>query len=453
MDLDKLIEKYSGPGPRYTSYPTAPQWTEPFEVKSYASQLSGGLVKKVEPLAIYVHLPFCEALCYYCGCNIQVISEMSRSLPYVEKIIEEMSKVSGLLGGEQRVNLVSWGGGTPTFLSLAEIEKLHKATAKLFSLERDAELSIEIDPRVTSIEQLELLREMGFNRVSLGVQDFNEQVQKAVNRVQSIKQTEEMLHYCRRLGFKGVNFDLIYGLPLQSLESFKNTVSEVVRIRPDRIALYNYAHLPSLRKHQTILDRYSKPEPRERLAIYRAAYEALTKAGYIAIGMDHFALPADELSLALQGGYLKRNFQGYTVKRGNNLLGFGASAIGEVEGAYFQNKREPKEYEESVSQEGLATFRGCFLTDEDRSRKWLIESILCRFKIDFGQYSILFGKDFRGDFSNQWPSLETFQQEGIVSITGDSMGLTSLGRLFARNVAMTFDGYLDRGNATYSQTV
>ena len=454
MGLTELIKKYSTSGPRYTSYPTAPQWIESLKTEAYREQLKKSFTGKSDPIALYVHIPFCEALCYYCGCNIQITKDHSRSEIYINALIRELQTVASIIGTRQTLSQISWGGGTPTFLTCQEIEKLHRATLELFDVAPGAEVSIEIDPRVTSREQLSTLRGLGFNRVSLGVQDFNDNVQKAINRIQSVELTGDMLKFCRQIGFEGINFDLIYGLPLQTRESFHRTLEQVIALRPDRIALYNYAHLPSLRPHQKIMDKFSRPDSEDRLAIFTDGYTQFTENGYRSIGMDHFALETDELFLALERETLYRNFMGYTVKRGAGMIGIGASAIGEVGGNYFQNFRETKAYEESVSLEGLAAFRGCLLTVDDEQRKWIIQQLMCRFVLRFDEYRNRFGQDFQTQFKNEIQLLQNFKEEGILTVDEKAIFVTDLGRLFIRNVAMIFDAYLARpSSATYSGTL
>jgi oxygen-independent coproporphyrinogen-3 oxidase len=455
MALVELIRKYSTSGPRYTSYPTAPQWKEEVNEEAYRRELHEGFSGSNEELAMYVHIPFCEQLCYYCGCNIQITKDHGRSQAYLEALLREIKEKARLLGKQRRLSQISWGGGTPSFLTVSEIEKLQKGILDHFSLAPGAEVSIEIDPRVTSDEQLEVLQSVGFNRASLGVQDFNEQVQKAVNRIQSAEMTQKMLKTCHALGFSGVNFDLMYGLPLQTIQTFQKTIEDVIRIRPDRIALYNYAHLPSLRPHQKILEKLKMPAAEERVEIFTLAYEALISAGYRSIGMDHFALETDEMFQSLLDGRLYRNFMGYSVKKGAGLLGVGASAIGESQNAYFQNVREAKNYEERVEKTGLATLRGCLLTDDDRERKWTIQSLMCQFRLDAKEFEERFKKPFEEKYGWELSQLGDFFKEGILEGNTQSMKVTNLGRLFVRNVAMIFDAYLKNPNqkATYSKTV
>ncbi len=450
MDLNDLIRKYSTPGPRYTSYPTAPQWSDAVGETEYREALAR--VGPEDSLALYVHLPFCEKLCYYCGCNIQITHDKGRSRPYVEKIIEELGQVSAAVKSRALVQ-VSWGGGTPTFLNLDEIRALQQATLSHFTLQPGAEVSIEIDPRVTTREQLELLRSLGFNRTSLGVQDFNPQVQAAVNRIQPADQTQAILEVCRELGFDGINFDLIYGLPFQTFESFEETVAQVIAMRPDRIALYNYARLPSLLKHQAILEKHPMPDADTRVAIFTMALDRLTAAGYSAIGMDHFALKEDSLSQALDEGSLYRNFMGYTVRHAAHLLGVGASSIGEVGGGFFQNIKKASDYEAAIAERRLPTQRGMVLAEDDLQRKWVIQSLMCRFQLDPDEFERIFRTPFQARFAAELVGLRPFEGDGILQEAAGKYSVTERGRLFVRNVAMVFDAYLSRQKATFSRTV
>jgi oxygen-independent coproporphyrinogen III oxidase len=456
MDLKTLVPKYGKPGPRYTSYPTAPQWTDSLKQPDYRSTLEAARKREGEDLALYLHVPFCESLCYYCGCNIQITRNHERSEPYLAAMKREIASVGTALGRNRPLTQVSWGGGTPTFLTPSEITELYESIREHFPIAAGAEIAIEVDPRVTTDEHLERLRSLGFNRISLGVQDFDPKVQHAVNRVQSPESTERMLTRCRSLGFTGINFDFIYGLPFQTEASFHSTVDEIIRIKPDRIALYNYAHLPSLRAHQKILEKFAMPSADERLNIFLSAYDRLLDAGYRAIGMDHFALEKDELYRAIEQGSLYRNFMGYTVQRAQDMVGIGASAIGEFREGYFQNIREAKPYEDSVSGSGLATFRGCSLSDDDRKRKWIIQQIMCRFQLTPDSYRAEFGGDLNFDFADELSELGDFAHDGILEQSESGVKITPLGRLFVRNVAMVFDAYLrtpKKGSATYSQTL
>jgi oxygen-independent coproporphyrinogen III oxidase len=454
MDLKALVQKYSQAGPRYTSYPTAPVWSGDLGPESYRAHLQSGFLGSGKTLALYVHIPFCESLCYYCGCNIQITHDHSRSGSYVDALLLELKTVAQLIGGRRTLTQISWGGGTPTFLTIDEVRKLQEGTLALFDLASDADVSIEIDPRVTSDAQLVLLRQLGFNRVSLGVQDFSLEVQKAVNRIQPAEMTRKMLDRCKELGYKETNFDLIYGLPHQTLGTFEKTVDEVIRMQPSRIALYNYARLPNLVKHQAILEDKPFPEASERIDIFAMAFEKLTAAGYGAIGMDHFSHKTDSLYRALSEGTLYRNFMGYVVRKGTDLVGIGASAIGELGDAYFQNVRGAKEYEEKVRATGLAAFRGHRLSLDDQRRKWIIQTLMCRFRLDYPEYEKRFGESFPKAFSDEMTSLAPLVSDGLVVFTPKALEITETGRLFIRNVAMVFDAYLKGPQkVTYSKTV
>lgn len=455
MDLKALITKHSQSGPRYTSYPTAPQWTDKVGKDEYYKHLVLQRANKARPLALYFHIPFCESLCYYCGCNIKITKDHGREAGYVSALLSEMKAVFGALGARRKVSQISWGGGTPTFLSISEMNRLYQGIREYFDIQSDAEVSIEVDPRVTSFEQLAFLRSVGFNRISLGVQDFNEATQKAINRIQSVEMAEQMLAECRRLGFSGINFDLIYGLPHQTLQTFESTLEHILRIRPDRIAFYNYAHLPQMIPHQKILDDYPMPGAEARVDIFNYAVETLTAGGYHTIGMDHFALETDELYRAVGNGNLYRNFMGYTVKKGTDMIGLGTSAIGEVDNAFFQNLKDVKMYLEKTASGELVAYRGLFLTPDDILRKDIIQALMCRFVLSYEDFANRFGVDFPKQFAEEIELLKPFEEEG--SLTLDANGITILpqGRLFLRNIAMHFDAYLKKPGTfkNYSKTV
>lgn len=453
MGLTDLIRKFDVAGPRYTSYPTAPIWKESIAQPDYERTLMQLADHTSRDFSLYVHIPFCESLCFYCGCNIHLTKDTNRSLPYVDALLREMRAVSLKLPFRAQLQQVSWGGGTPTFLSVAQIRHLYAGIREHFDIHPDAEVSIEIDPRVTSFEQLETLRELGFNRVSLGIQDFDEEVQKAIHRVQTVEETSRLLAKCRDLGFTGINFDLIYGLPFQNTEKFKHSLERVRELSPDRIAFYNYAHLPSLRPHQKILEKYPMPSAAERVDMFLLAYYSFIGMGYHAIGMDHFAKANDELYRSLSTGGLYRNFMGYTVKRSPQMIGVGASAIGEFPNAYFQNVRETGAYESRITETGNAIFRGCLLSLEDRKRKWVIQALMCAFRLDYAKFQTEFGEPFPSAFPDEFMRLREFVEDGILILHPERIEVTELGRLFVRNVAMVFDAYLTQKAATYSRTV
>lgn len=454
MDLNALITKYSRSGPRYTSYPTAPQWSDKHGADTYRRHLEALSQNTSKPLSLYIHVPFCESLCYYCGCNILITKDHSRSREYVEHCLIELEAVATALKARRKLGQISWGGGTPTYLTVGQMKQLHQGTQHLFEIAADAEVNIEVDPRVTTNEQLEWLASLGFNRVSLGVQDFDPKVQETIHRIQPEEMTDSMVKKCRTLGMKGINLDLIYGLPYQTVTSFERTMDAVARIRPDRIALYNYAHLPNMIAHQKILDSHPMPSADERVAIFQLAYERLIGAGYRSIGMDHFALREDELSRALDKGSLYRNFQGYSVQKAADMIGIGCSAIGEVEGGYFQNVREVKPYQEKIGAGGLATLRGCVLSDDDKRRKWVIQTLMCQFELRSDRYEAMFGAPFETHFGAECAELTGFFEEGLLERRGETLKVSDLGRLFVRNIAMVFDAYLKAPSPVrYSTTV
>lgn len=451
MDIARLVEKYGGSGPRYTSYPTAPQWSAQVGAKYFKEKVAS--IDSKEPIALYFHLPFCENLCYYCGCNIQINKNKKRSEIYTESVLQEINQIAALNSLPLTVNQMSWGGGTPTFLSLSEISVLFSRIKERFTFLPGAEISIEVDPRVTTLEQLQLLRRLGFNRISFGVQDFDAKVQAAIHRIQPVEMTDAFLKNCRELGFFGINFDLIYGLPQQTFLGFKETLRQVVAMSPDRIALYNYAHLPHLIPHQKILDTMPMPSPEERLKIFSLAYDVLTSHGYENIGLDHFAKRSDELFVSLEKGQLYRNFMGYTVKKGTHLLGMGASAISEVGGAFFQNIKDPSEYEKKIFGGEFASHRGILLSDDDKKRKWIIQSIMCRFKISYTEYEEAFFESFTVCFKEELEALRRFEVDNLLTLDSAGVQVTALGRLFLRNLAMVFDAYLKHSTVTYSKTL
>lgn len=458
MDLNALIRKYNQPGPRYTSYPTAPQWSTTVTGKLYEQALHTTGLAGANPVAMYIHIPFCESLCYYCGCNIEISKKRIVGIPYVDAMLKEAVTVTSRLQQRACINHMSWGGGTPTYLPCDEIERLYNGIRSHFDFTPEAEVSIEVNPRVTTEDQLVLLARLGFNRISLGVQDFDPKVQKAVHRGQSALETEAMLRRCRELGFEGINFDLIYGLPYQTARSFEQSIEDVIRMGPDRIALYHYAHLPELRPHQKILEKYPMPDDRQRVEIFTVAYHNLTQAGYVAIGMDHFATPSDELARALPAGKLHRNFMGYASQHASDLIGIGASAIGEVGGGYFQNLRESKGYQLAIGTGGLATFRGCVISEEDRRRKWVIQNLMCAFQLSFEEYEGFFQEPFDVHFAEELNALEGFYEDEILEKAKGFIKVTPLGRLFIRNAAMVFDAYLPKSgpklcSIVHSQTV
>jgi oxygen-independent coproporphyrinogen-3 oxidase len=440
--MRKLLERYDKPGPRYTSYPTAVEFHEGVGAERYREHLA----RAKSPLALYFHLPFCEHRCLFCGCNVVVTEHRDVANTYLGYLEKEIATVAGLLPGKGRVSQYHWGGGTPTYYTPDEMRRLHAAVSRAFEFEPDAELAIEVDPRVTTRAHLETLADLGFNRLSCGVQDFDEDVQEAIGRIQPFTSTSELVGAARELGIESVNLDLIYGLPRQAVETFTDTVAQVIALRPDRVALYSYAHVPWLKGHQRKIDASELPDAGTKLDLYQTALHEFRAAGYEAIGMDHFALPDDELAVAAKDGTLWRNFMGYTVQPANELIGFGMSGIGEVAGAFFQNARKLHQYQSAVEESGLAVERGYALTEDDWVRRRIIASLMCRFKADGLQ-----------GFDAELAELRPMEEDGLVRIGDGSVEVTEKGRLFVRNICMVFDTYLpghrERKTPRFSRTV
>ncbi len=457
-----LLQKYNTAGPRYTSYPTAPVWQD-----SYNADVHEQVVRETNrltqpnphPLSIYAHLPFCEQRCLFCGCNVVITKQRDQAEKYLGYLFKEMETVAGWMDRSRPVVQFHWGGGTPTYLSEDQMERLFRFQTSLFTLAPHAEVAIEVDPRVTTLLQLDVLKELGFNRISLGVQDFNPQVQEAIHRVQPLDMTARTVEHCRKLGFEGLNFDLIYGLPHQTVESFEKSVQEVIALSPDRIALYSYAHVPWLSPHQNQIPEAALPETETKFRILQTALTLLTEAGYLYIGMDHFAKPQDELGQALQTGALHRNFMGYTVQQGHlpsDLYGFGVSAISGLQGHFAQNWRKLSQYYEALDENRIPVMRGYVLSDEDRLRQQVILGILCQGRIDYGQLNERFGIDFKTHFADALTQLAQMAQDGLVELQETGISVTPVGRMFSRNIAMPFDAYLSKmggDKPTFSKTV
>jgi len=440
-----LIEKYDRPGPRYTSYPTVPAWTEDFDQEEYGKKLEeAGRAGADLPLSLYAHLPFCREMCTYCGCNVVISSSREKHAEYVEVIRAELDLVADRLGGRNKLLQIHYGGGTPTSLDEALLVRLWDKITERFQILRGAEIAIEVDPVVTSREQLALLRGMGFNRLSLGVQDFTPEVQRAVNRVQSVEETEAIVEYARKLGYRGINFDLIYGLPFQRLETFEKTMEEVLRLVPDRVAIFSYAHVPHLRAHQRKIDEATLPEGREKYGLFEHARDRLLAEGYVAIGMDHFARREDELAVAQQERRLSRSFQGYTVRPAADIVAVGATAIADLRGAYAQNVRPLGAYYDAIRAGRFATERGAWLTADDRLRRDAITQLMCNFHLDLIALGERHSVDAREALASSIEALREMEGDGLVRIFSDSIEITQEGQPFVRPVAMAFDAWLDR---------
>jgi len=440
----EILERYNVPGPRYTSYPTAPEWLDSFGAEDFIDALkqsnSAGTPRS---LSLYMHLPFCDSLCLFCGCNTVIKKDHAAAVPYLEKLKWEIDTLSSFLDRSRPVIQFHWGGGTPTYFSAAQLEELFQFTAERFRFAEDAETGIEIDPRVTREDHLTTLRRLGFNRVSMGIQDFNPLVQKTVRRFQSYEDTKAVFDICRSLDFESINVDLIYGLPHQTPDSFADSVDRIIEFNPDRIAMFSYAHVPWMKKQQGALTKYI-PLGMDKYRIFRTGIERFTSAGYQYIGMDHFARPDDELCLAQKNRTLHRNFQGYTTKAGADLLGLGVSSISEIDMIYAQNRRDLKEYYAAVDSQTVPTMRGIRLTGEDALRRTVISRLLCHCVLNMREIENEFGIRFREHFSEEMLRLEILQKDGLVVLDQDEIRVTTLGRIFIRNVGMIFDSYLKK---------
>ena len=450
-----LLVRYDKPGPRYTSYPTAPEWRDKFGEPEYRLALADAATRPLEPLSVYIHIPFCHERCIYCGCNVVVTEKEGVADEYLKYVEREIDLASQALGARRTVAQLHWGGGTPTYLDPSQIRTLFEALTRRFQFTADAEIALEVDPRVTSREQLLVLRELGFNRVSLGVQDLDLAVQRAITRYQTEAETVGVYEWAREAGFQGINFDLVYGLPFQNLESWKHTVASVIQLRPDRLAVYSYAHVPWIRPHQKWIPHESIPLGRDKFELFAAARERLLDAGYLAIGMDHFALPDDELSHAVAGRRLHRNFMGYTVVPAAEMIGFGTSSIGEIGGCYAQNHVKLSRYYESIDRGELPTARGFSLSQDDVIRRYLIRRLMCDFHLDTRQVEERFNIRYHEYFAAEEDALAEFYESGFLARESGHIKVLPLGQAFIRNVAMVFDAYLKKpeGHRQFSRTV
>ncbi len=455
-----LAERYACSGPRYTSYPTAPQFRTDFPLDQYLGWQSKDGDHKRAPLSLYVHLPFCHDICYYCACNKIVTRREGVAREYLDHLEREIARQAEIVGNRRPITQMHWGGGTPTYLDNAELTELMHTLASHFRLldKGYREYSIEIDPRTIEPATIALLKGVGFNRISLGIQDFDPQVQRAINRIQPYSQVAALVDSIRSHGFRSLSFDLIYGLPHQDRENIQDTLRKVVSLRPDRIACYNYAHLPERFPSQRAIDRLTLPEPGEKLLLQQIIGHVLRDAGYLHIGMDHYVLPHDELAVAQEEGRLQRNFQGYSLKMADDLLGLGVSAISQIGDFYLQNERRLDDYYARVSGGQLPIDRGCRVSREDRLRRHVIMTIISDLRLDIPECNQLFGIDFREHFRGELEALRPLCEDGLIAIDGQEIRVTGKGRPFLRNICMPFDAYLnahrgDQPPPRYSATV
>ncbi|PLX67223.1 MAG: oxygen-independent coproporphyrinogen III oxidase [Azoarcus sp.] len=452
----QLIRRFDINGPRYTSYPTADRFVEAFDAQALTDWLGKRAVGGVSrPLSLYFHIPFCNTICYYCACNKIITKDHGRSAKYLNYLEKEIEMQAAALGGTRQVTQLHLGGGTPTFLSHAEMHQLMDAVRKHFNLVPNGEYSIEVDPRKVDFDTVEMLANLGFNRMSVGVQDFAEDVQIATNRVQSVEETKLVIDAARATGFKSISMDLIYGLHKQNVISFNRTLEQVLELSPDRISLYSYAHLPGLFKPQRRIIQIDLPSADSKLQILQLAIRRLTDAGYVYIGMDHFAKPDDELTVAQRQGRLHRNFQGYSTQAECDLLAFGVSAIGKIGPVYAQNVKTLDEYYDALDRDELPVLRGIELTADDLLRRSIIQALMCHFELSIESIEIAHLIKFHEYFADEIADLKEMEEAGLVKIDKDWISVLPAGRLLVRGIAMFFDRYLrsDRERARYSRVI
>ena len=439
---EQLLAKYNISGPRYTSYPTALEFNDDYTESDYITCLKA--LPDNKSLSLYIHVPFCQNICYYCACNKIITKDKSRAEKYVSYLLQEISLVAEHIG-DNTLRQIHWGGGTPTYLSVEQISRIMSHIRECFVVPADetTEISIEIDPRALAIEDIEHLAALGFNRMSMGVQDFDLAVQKAVNRIQSFEMTRDMIEEARKYGFKSINLDLIYGLPLQTKQSFERTLEQVMQISPDRISVFNYAHLPDRFKPQRRIEDNKLPSAVEKMAIFQYIIENLQDNGYLYIGMDHFAKPDDELAIAQQNGCLHRNFQGYTTHEEYELIGVGVSSIGSVNSQYHQNVRDIESYYEALESHQLPIWRGVTVSNDDLVRKRVIFDLICHFELSIDSIESDYHIDFNNYFADELEMLAPFVADGLVKITSRDIQVTGRGRLLIRNICMLFDAYMN----------
>lgn len=452
VDLD-LVRRYNQPGPRYTSYPTAPHFSEEYGPSAFVEDLTA---TPDAPLSLYLHLPFCRSLCYYCGCHMKVTQDPETIEMYLTALKQEIDMVAERLDTSRPVVQIHWGGGTPTYLSADQIRDLGSYLHARFDVAPDAEISLEVDPRGLTEDRVAAAASVGFNRMSIGVQDVNRKVQEAINRVQPPELVEQAVQWGRAHDFDGINFDLVYGLPHQTRDRFERTIDVTRRLAPDRIALYSYAHVPSVKKHQRVIDEDALPGPEAKLRLFKLGIERLTgPAGYRFIGMDHFARPDDPLARAQDEGTLHRNFQGYSTRAGAEVVAFGVSGISQFEGAYAQNLKAFPAYYDRIEEGELLPYRGYRLTADDRLRRHVIMQLMCHFHLDKQAVEERFGISFDTSFDEALESLKPMEADGLVTLTPEAVHVRAPGRLLIRNVAMAFDAYwsTDTEQPVHAQTV
>jgi oxygen-independent coproporphyrinogen-3 oxidase len=451
----ETLARYDVPGPRYTSYPTAPAWTDAFGVDDYVRALKKSAASK-RPLSVYAHIPFCESLCVYCGCNVVITQREDKPKQYLADLHLEIDRVAELADAAHRETVqVAWGGGTPTHLKPAQIEELMAHLRAAFPLAKDAEVGIEVDPRVTTREHVKSVVRAGFNRISMGIQDFDPKVQEEIHRVQPFELTRDFIAWCREEGLRSVNVDLVYGLPRQTLAGFQKTIDLVIgQLKPDRVSAFSYAHVPWLKPAQKKFDEATILHGAAKFAIFTRLVECMTGAGYEFVGMDHFARPENELAVAQHEGRLWRNFQGFTTKSGTDLVGLGVTSIGQVAGAFAQNEKNLIAWGARVRGGDLAVTKGLWIGEDDLVRQRIIHQIMCTYRLEKSEVEREFGIRFDDRFAAELERLAPLEEDGMIRRTADGFELTSRGRVFVRNVCMVFDAHLPQpGQRAFSRTL
>lgn len=450
--IEMLKELGTKPLPRYTSYPTAPEWMDSVNDGVLFSKLKT-VKHQDQGLALYLHIPFCQQQCWYCGCNTIIKKRSEHADLYLEYLFKEIDIIISHTGPDLKVVQMHWGGGTPNFLNNTQLDLLIEKLDKSFDIDWSGEVSIEIDPRTCSPDKLRYLRKLGFNRVSLGIQDFHDEVQKAINRIQSYELVEELVKTAREAEFVSVNFDLVYGLPFQTEENFTETLEKTISLKPDRLALYSFAYLPQLRPHMKLIKKENLPEPDAKLGLFLQGREAFLKEGYTEIAMDHFALKTDELSLAFEEGRLKRNFMGYTTQNVENSLGLGASSISYIDHAYIQNAREVKDYYASLDKGHVPLSKLKVLDNDDLIRKWTIQELMCNLKVNKSEFAKIFHTEFDEYFKEEKEFLSPLLIKGFLSDTEKILQVEETGKLLIRYICSGFDAYLKKNARMFSSLV
>ena len=445
----QTILKHNKRGPRYTSYPTVPEWKDAISQE----HLKTVYRNPNTPKALYIHIPFCQSLCWYCGCNTIIKKQKSHADTYLDYLFKEIDQIHVLAGQKLNITQLHWGGGTPNFLTEKQTIRLLDKLDEAFEIDYNGELAIEVDPRTTTEEQIYLLRKLGFNRISMGIQDFSPDVQKAINRIQSFEDVKKLYDFCRYMDFDSINFDLIYGLPKQTVEKYKDTIRKTIELKPDRIALYSYAWLPQFKSHMKLIKENDLPKAEEKLNIFLEAEKLFKDNDYDEIAMDHFALKSDELSKAAKSNKLFRNFMGYTTQTTQETVGLGLSSISYLENTFFQNHASLKDYYQSIEINTIPASKMKVLSEDDIIRNWTIQSLMCNQLLNKNDFYQKFRYNFDEYFENELPSLKEYIDEEFVLHNATDISVTEKGRYFLRNICMTFDGYLGKSQNTFSQTV